>query len=169
VASNGGIRVVSALPSWLPQTVTLESYSGDWEQYVEAIYRYFRADFIDGRTCFGQVLVTLVSYTQYKGKEDTFWHVISKEDNTVAGRIPDLRRCERIRWPRPVIEHNKTKGVLTWQRRMNGRMRTVIWVEDADYMVILVHKQGYYALLTAFNVEGSHERENLRAQYESYK
>ncbi|MNH30689.1 hypothetical protein D3C79_909980 [compost metagenome] len=34
-----------------------------------------------------------------QGKEATFWHMIS-EGNDEAERLPDLRRCERIRWPR---------------------------------------------------------------------
>jgi len=37
-----------------------------------------------------------------QNKEATFWHMI-QEGSVESERIPDIRRCERIRWPRPSV------------------------------------------------------------------
>lgn len=48
------------------------------------------------------------------GKEATFWHMI-QEGRIEEDRTPDIRRCERIRWPKP-ISHPKAQKEKTATR-----------------------------------------------------
>src|SRR4030066_170192 len=61
-----------------------------------------------------------------KGKEATFWHLIS-EGKSEKDRLPDLRRCERIRWPRPIIEHHDRLTIKFWGPERKGGKRTCFW------------------------------------------
>lgn len=39
-------------PDWLPGLVVLTDYDGNWGDYLEALYNYFRTDFIESRPLF---------------------------------------------------------------------------------------------------------------------
>lgn len=95
---------MNLLPDWLPGLVLLEDYEGNWERYIEDIYMFFRQDFIENQVIFNNQPVKMKRYPLLNGKEATFWHITS-EGKEEDSRLPELRRCERIRWPRPIIEH----------------------------------------------------------------
>jgi hypothetical protein len=100
-------------PIWLPHLVLFEDSHGDWNAYVEILYAFFKQDFIDSKPCFQGRRLGLKSYPLTNGKEATFWHMTS-EGKDEANRTPDLRRCERIRWPKPLIENNIDPKVKYW-------------------------------------------------------
>lgn len=94
----------------LPPLLLLEDFGHNWDEYFEAIYKIFCRDFVVSKPNFEGKRFALKKHPMIKGKEATFWHIISEgrlEDN----RLPDLRRCERIGWPRPIIEAFRTKQV----------------------------------------------------------
>ncbi len=155
-------------PSWLPPLVCLEDYKGDWTKYIEAIYQYFVADFVKKETRFDDKRVGLKRYPLLEGKEATFWHMTSTGKVEVE-RNPDLRRCERIRWPRPVIEHHIEKEIKYWTNRHKGENRIVIWFFEWDYVVILADRNDYVILWTSYMVLYDHERRKLRKEYEDSK
>jgi hypothetical protein len=86
-------------PDWLPPLVLFEGYNGDWTHYLEAIYALFKANFVDSKPLFRGIRLGLKRYPLTYNKEATFWHFI-QEGQFEAERTPDLRRCERIGWPR---------------------------------------------------------------------
>ena len=51
-----------------------------------------------------------------RGREmgQTFWHMISL-GKVESERTPELRRCERVSWPRPLIEQCQRDGVKVWE------------------------------------------------------
>ena len=154
-------------PHWMLPLVCLEDYGGDWKQYIEAVYSYFKGDFIDRKPRFGNRPVMLKRYPLLDGKEATFWHVTSEgEDETQ--RVPDLRRCERIRWPSPIIKHFKDKVIRCWLNKRNGDVRIVLWFYEQDYVVVLADRKKYVLLWTAYYVSYEHTRQSLLAEYEEY-
>ena len=155
-------------PAWLPPLVCLEDYKGDWPKYIEALYQYFKADFIQSKTRFNSKQVGLKRYPLLDGKEATFWHMTSK-GKVETERIPDLRRCERIRWPRPMIEHHFEKEIKCWPNRHKGENRIVIWFYEQDYVVILADRNDYVILWTSYMVTHDHERRKLQKEYEGSK
>lgn len=152
---------------WLPPLVLLNDCGGDWDRYLEAIYRYFKADFIDNKPIFRGVRLALKRHPLSQGKEATFWHMTS-EGTDEANRTPDLRRCERIRWPRPVIEEADAKGLKVWIAVRNNERRINIWLEAEDYVVVLAQRKEYLLPWTAYLVTYDHTRRRLRREFEEY-
>jgi hypothetical protein len=159
---------MSGLPGWLPQLVLLDDYDGDWGTYIEAVYEYFRKDFIESSPVFEAKIVGLKRLPYFKGKEYAFWHVTS-EGPWDEERVPNLRRCERIRWPRPLIEHPHEDQIKCWPNKHGGERRIVIWLCDHDYVVILADRKRYMLLWTAYYVDRQHTREKLLREYEDYQ
>jgi hypothetical protein len=154
-------------PDWLPPLTLFTEYNGDWEAYLNAIYAYFKKDFIDNKPMFQGRRLGLKRHPLTKGKEATFWHMIS-EGLVEEKRIPDLRRCERIRWPKPVIEHSEDSGIKYWVSVKRNENRIHIWLEAEDYIVVLADRKGYLLPWTAFLVTKNHTRAKLRKEYEAY-
>ena len=152
--------------SWLPGLVKLDDYQGDWTQYVEAIHSIFTTDFVNSAPSFRERRVGLKKHPMEKGKEATFWHLISAGASE-ADREIDLRRCERIRWPRPVVEADGRSEVCCWLTHRKGEPRYVIALDDFSYIVVLAVRKCYLVLWTAYCVEYDHQRRKLLKQYES--
>ena len=152
---------------WLPPLVPLSDYDGDWNRFVEAIYRIYKHDFVEDPPSFARLSVRRQVLPVDQGKEATFWHLISEGPNE-ENRTPDLRRCERIRWPRPIIAHSGEPPLKVWQNVRDRGPRVCIWLEDIDYLVILARRERYVVLLTAYPVTRAHHKEKLRREYEAY-
>jgi hypothetical protein len=150
--------------SWLPALALFEDYGGDWNRYLDALYAFFKQDFIDSRPVYNRVTLALKRHPVIQNKEATFWHIISEGDSE-ADRVPDMRRCERIRWPRPVIEHSGDTAIKIWANERRGEKRICLWLEDAEYLVILAERKGYILLWTAYTVVQEHSKKKLRKEY----
>jgi len=153
---------------WLPSLVLFEQYEGDWGKYIEVVYKYFKEDFIDSRPEFVDRAVRLKRYPLYQNKEYTFWHITS-EGEEEDERIPDIRRCERIRWPRPVIEHSATEFIRCWPNKRGQEKRIVLWFYKEDYVVVLADRRRYVLLWTTYLVTYKHTRDRLLKEYEEYQ
>jgi hypothetical protein len=112
--------------------------------------------------------------SQYKDKGFSFWHVISeapdRQNRNEGDRIPDLRRCERIRWIAQAIQHasNGTDGFIWWESQRKSEVRVVIWAEPWDFVVILAKRREYYLLKTAFCELKPHRRRTFEREREAY-
>ena len=155
-------------PNWLPPLVLLATYGGEWEKYLKALYSFFKQDFIDSRPSFRGSKVAHKRLPVIEGKEATFWHLIS-EGNVEQDRLPDIRRCERIRWPRPIIERCDEGVIKIWENERKGQKRICLWLENHDYLVILAERKEYVLLWTAYLVTEPHRKRKLMKEYEEYK
>lgn len=152
--------------AWLPPLVEFNDYGGDWSAYLEAVYGFFRKDFISSAPYFRSRPVRLKRHPMLLGKEATFWHCVTT-GAVEEERTPDLRRTERIRWPRPCIEN---KGVLkVWSEFRGSEERVHLWVEEEGYLVVLAIRNGYAVLWTAFLVEQEHQRRKYNRRFEENK
>ena len=84
----------------------------------------------------------------YKGKERAFWHLTSEGD-VENERIPSLRRCERIRWIRFILENSEEGFVKKWSNKRKGREHICLALESFEYIVVLGQRKDYYLLLSA--------------------
>lgn len=150
---------------WLPALVLLEQYGRDWGKYIEGVYGYFKKDFVESKPRFENRDVGLKRYPFYQNKESAFWHLTS-EGEVQENRLPDMRRCERIRWPRPVIEHCLHKSIRCWRNKRGQEKRIVLWFFENDYVVILADRGTYVLLWTAYPVTYNHTREKLQKEFE---
>jgi len=158
---------VASAPDWLPPLVLFQDHGGNWNCYLKALYGYFKKDFVNDSPSFRGTRLGLKRYPMEQGKEATFWHLIS-EGRSEDERLPDLRRCERIRWPRPVIEHAGEPVIKVWKNKRGSEQRVCIWFEAVEYLVVLAVRQGYILLWTAYPVTESHRKRKLQKEYEAH-
>lgn len=154
-----------ALPDWLPDLIMFNDYGGDWNKYLQKLYTCFQEDFINRpMPFFNGIRLSLKKHPIVLGKEITFWHLIS-EGPEETNRIPDIRRCEKICWSRPIIENCNSEGIKIWDVIRKSERRTCIWFEDAEFVVIIAHRQGYSLLWTAYNVDQQHRKNKFNKEY----
>jgi hypothetical protein len=154
-------------PDWLPPLVLFSDYGGDWQVYLDAIYNYFRQDFVDSKPVFQGRRLGLKRHPLAHGKEATFWHMI-QEGAVEEDRTPDFRRCERIRWPKPIIEHDTDNVIKVWANQRQGDKRICLWFEQENYLVVLADRGNYILPWTAYLVEQPHRQRKLQREYEEY-
>jgi hypothetical protein len=162
------MRHMNTLIPWLPPLVLLDSFGGNWEKYLEVIYIWFRQDFIASQPSFRGVKLALKRHPVYEGKEATFWHIISEGDEE-GNRLPDIRRCERIRWPRPIIENSTEVVIKVWENERGQEKRVCLWLESCEYLVVLAVRSGYILLWTAYPVTRGHQKRKLEKEYLAFK
>jgi hypothetical protein len=148
--------------SWLPSLIP---FSGEWESYLEKIYGIFKQDFVDDPPEFNGKRGGMKKHPFFRGKEATFWHLIS-EGNIEKEREPDFRRCERIGWPRAIIETGHLHGVKVWENKRGSKRRTILSLPDFSYVVVLEVRRDYYLLWTAYPVCREHRKRKFEKEYE---
>ncbi|GAB4556061.1 MAG: hypothetical protein Tsb0017_09600 [Geothermobacteraceae bacterium] len=159
---------MSDSPEWLPPLVLFEDYDGDWARYLDAIYEWFKRDFVYSKPVFQGRRLGLKRHPLENGKEATFWHMIS-EGKDEASRIPDLRRCERIRWPKPIVENDVDASIKVWRNKRGRDERVCLWLVEENYLVVLADRGRYILPWTAYLVEQPHRRRKLQREYEEYR
>jgi hypothetical protein len=158
---------MSGAPVWLPPLVLFNDYGGNWDAYLDAIYAWFKQDFIDSKPVFQGRRLGLKRHPMTHGKEATFWHMI-QEGEVENDRTPDFRRCERIRWPRPIIVHNGDSAIKIWRNQRGNEVRVCLWFAQENYLVILADRGDYILPWTAYLVEQPHRQRKLQREYEDY-
>ena len=101
------------------------------------------------------------------GKEKIFWHLTSRDDKEAGERLPDLRRCERLPWVRPMLDYHCKPEILAWDHlEGDGTIKTYVWLENYDFIVILKkYEDGGRRLVTSFWVEYENTKSKLRKKY----
>ena len=154
---------MSTIPRWLPPVIQLSEHGGNWEKYLEKVYNVFHRDFVLSCPRFNHRPIVHDRHLS-DGKEETFWHVSSEDDSTTGERIPNLRRCERMRWIRAIIEHADEECVSVWRNKRKQHRRILLWFEQADYLVVLEEKCKRIILVTAYCTDREHTRRKLRRE-----
>ena len=154
-------------PDWLPSPIERKQDGGEWEPDEEVLSAVFCADFLSAKSPLYQgEPVRLKREPRFKGKEASFWHVTS-EGSDEQNRIPDLRRCARLPWLRPIIEHADAPCVRQWDNQRKGERRACLWYHQEDFLLVLAHRRGYWLLWTAYMVTYEHTRRELEREWEA--
>lgn len=149
---------------WLPELITLTESGGDWDAYEERLYDQFCNDFIRSRPILDGESVGVTRTPIVDGRELSFWHLISQGD-VEEERLPDMRRCERIAWPRAIIDNAEGDDVHWWR----SRGKVVVTPSDFRHKVVIVQRKGYKLLLTAYTIEREHTRRKLEKEWQSVR
>jgi hypothetical protein len=148
--------------------VLFEDYDGNWQRYEDEIFARFYTDFIESQPLFLCEPVHATKKPLKKGKERGFWHCI-QEGRIEEERMPDIRRCERICWARAVIEHADDPIIKVWPKQVGRKNRYMLWIEEADYLVILEKRPCKWFLWTTYYTNYERTRTKLRREYEAHK
>lgn len=151
----------------LPDLILLEDYGGDILTYLEDVYQVFCNDFVRSKPTFQGVRLGLKKYPIIEGKEYTFYHMTHSGD-IESDREPDLRRMERIPYPRPIIDNSTHADLKVWKNQRGNDTRILIWHENESYLVILTQRKDYILPWTAYLVEQEHRKRKLMKEYTDY-
>lgn len=155
------------IPHWLPNLIFLEDYKGNWSAYIDAVHTSFHDDFVKTKPAFHSIPVFVRYHPAYEGKGATFWHIVSEGDQE-SERIPDMRRCERIRWPKSLIENvnyvNIWETIRPWKNQKQRRINLAL--SDFSYLVVIAERNKGFDLVTAYPLEKMARREKLRTEFE---
>ena len=125
-------------------------FGGDWNQYVEELYAVYLDDIVNSGLRFQGLPVKSQYRPPSLGKGYGFWHVIS-DGSTEEDRIPDFRRCERIRWISWLIQNaDQDPRISWWENKRGHNTHVVIWIEEEEFVVVLAKRREYYLLKTAY-------------------
>jgi len=160
---------MTAAPSWLPELIPV---SGEYHEVVARLYAIFEADFKTAGLKLGPLHVwwdkRVLPGEEY---EEGFWHLITRTDRTTGDRLHDPRRAERLPWCGPTICHHADPAVTAWDyREAKSNVRTYLWLEQLDYVIILekrpTRSHGAVAfLVTAYHVDSEDTRRSLRQKF----
>lgn len=131
----------------------------NWETYEGAIYAAYLKTVAHARLQFRGDQVKVKFRPESKQKGYGFWHLISEAPDETnrneEDRVPDIRRCERVRWVAWCIENAGKPGFPWWENQRGNETHVVIWAEAHDYAVVLAKRRtqegtGFYLLKTAY-------------------
>jgi len=151
----------------LPDLILLEHYGGNFNNFLNAAYELFKADFINKKPIFRGIRLGLKKHPIYEGKEATFWHLTSEGDDE-ENRIPDLRRMERIRWTASLINNSEHSYLKVWENTRGTKSNILIFHEKEQYLVILRKGNGYLLPWTAYLVKDKARKKKLLKEYKAY-
>ena len=160
---------------WLPELMPCITWA-EFSAYEEKIYLIFRNDFISTHPEFEDKPVNIRKHPLVNGREQTYFHITSKEYTAQSERCPDPKRCERIRWIRAFIENyncdpmrcDECSGVKVWDEPYKMYTRVHILLEEENYMVIVERRETYNLLITAYYFDYPHALEKQLKKYEAY-
>jgi len=159
---------------WLPDLLLLEHSQGDWAQYLERLHDCFVDNFVKSVPTWPGKRVALKRHPEYDGKSATFWHLISEGD-LEADRTPDMRRCERIAWPRSVMDEfdeaapeTTSCRVVWWKEVRRNEERYLLAPDDFSYIVVVADRGDYVLPWTAFCCEYQHQRNKREKAFKQY-
>ena len=151
----------------LPEIITLEEYGGDIATYLEAVYEVFKQDFVDTKPVFEGTPLGLKKHPYIEGKEYTFYH-FTHDGDIETERLPNLRRLERMPFPKPMIDNSTHPYLKVWRNKRGNKERILIYHEAETYLVVLEDRGDYILPWTAYLVEYSNRQRKLLAEYDAY-
>lgn len=156
------------IPLQFPNLIYLQDFNGDFNSYFNAVYRVFENDFVRTHPNFEGQKVAVKKYPEVDGIHRTFYH-ITHEGEDENNRLPDMRRMERIRFPRFVLNSYAHSEILIWKNRRGSDERILLFNESENYMVVLAERSEFFLFITAYHVEKEHRKLKLLKEYEAYK
>jgi hypothetical protein len=147
-------------PSWLPPLFPADPWT--YKTYDD-LYRVFCNEIRNGALCYRGNAVWHFPKME-DGKEDIFWHLTSIKDKISGDRLPDLRRCERITWVRPLLKACPHADIDDWDyEEGDGTIKTYVWLRGHDFLVLMKKfPNGERRLITSYPINYEHKRKELR-------
>ena len=146
----------------------------DFKSYEDQLYEIFMDIYEAGTIMYNGTPVKMKHFPPDYGERSGFYHLTCENYEHTGreeDRSPDLRRCERLKWPQEVIENCAVNcsDLLVWENSRYGKQNILLFCPQLDYLVVLGKRNGYLLLTTAYPVRYRNRRENLLCEYERYK
>ncbi len=157
-------------PVWLPDLVSFPNCK--MVEYEDKLYSFYTDDFIKAKVIFQKVPLYIRKYPMIDSKEYTFWHIIQErvldKNGNICAEGPDFKRCERIRWPKPILEHVDSDGnIKIWKNHRKNKIHICIWFND-EYLIILKENKPFNAFITGYPTFEYNRIKDLEREYNEY-
>lgn len=143
-------------PQWLPQlfNVNVTCYE-DWVVACNELMKVYENDF-KLSVCQYDTYSIIISTKLIDGYENTFFHLTHQDYLHTGERLPDPPRARRLPWCRPLIMNHRDNMhvVENDYKESNGRIRTYIWLQDLNYIVIIEKRNNSAFLVSGHYVDG---------------
>ena len=169
------------MPDWLPEAASVNPWT---ENTYDMLYTIFCRDIRDHNLRYIGNDVWIF-HDMEDGKEKIFWHLTTRDSkrekiprrkrkfypkaqtHTEKERLPDLRRCERLPWIKPLLAHPAEPEVLAWDHEEgDGTIKTYVWIKDNDFVVIMKkYPDDKRRLITSFYVDKFYTRKDFERKY----
>ena len=150
-----------------PDLLPFDAFGGDWQAYENELYRIFMDEIARAGLRFRGYGVNCRRIPEAAGRWASFWHLV-QEGRVEEERTPDLRRCERLRWVRWVIENAPLHPAIDeWQNRRRNEVNTLLWYRE-EYLVVLAQRRNYWLLRTAYCTDQPHRIQRLRRERDDF-
>lgn len=154
-------------PLVFPDLILLNDYGGVFQDYFAAVYGVFHSDFIKNKPSFHGVIVSAQAKPEVDGVHRTFYH-ITHEGEDEGNRSPDIRRMERISYPKWILDSCPHDELLVWENERGRDKRILIWNENEEYLTVLTRRKEFYLFWTAYLVTQQHQKKKLMREYETF-
>jgi hypothetical protein len=137
------------------------------------MYGIFLNDFVTHKmTIQGKQLRVNMSKSNhflFKGKAETFVHIVTRENKYTGKREYDRERANRIHWIRPVLENASDNRILFFEKiNDKGVNQLYYWYKERDFIVIIREIKPSLLLITSFCVDAS-KKNMYTSWYRQYK
>jgi len=153
---------------------TLDLFHGDYERYDNFLYyKIYLQQLTKPALLFNNKQVKFKKFPIECEKEQAYFHLTTKaasKDVPLSNREPDLRRCERLHWIRPIIETNHMKSCtqpcfLCFEEEINGKNRINLFNKEERYLIVLEDRTDYFLLITAFYIDTDYYLKSIMKRY----
>lgn len=111
----------------------------------------------------------LSKHPLFRGKHDTFVHVVTRESKMRGKREFDQQRANRIHWIRPILENSGDDRIWYFEKENeDNENQEYYWYESQDFLVILKPIEPDVLLVTSFYVD-TEKKKQLRRWYQTYR
>lgn len=142
-------------------------FPGDWPVYERQLYAIFIGDIAQGGIEFRGQPVNCRRHPEANGRWAAFWHLI-QEGKVEEDRQPDLRRCERLKWVRWVLEqYDSHAAISVWENVRESERNVLFWYNE-EYLVVLSQRSTYWLLKTAYCTTQSRRIAQLRRERDAF-
>lgn len=162
------------MSDWLPDLILLEDHKGIWQEFLEVIHSQFEQDFIKTKPNWPNKRVAVKRYPETDKKSSTFWHMIS-EGQIESERTPDIKRCERIAWPRSFIDHFKEvahsldkQNLVWWKEKRGTEERYILSLYDFSYVFVIADRGEFVLPWTAYCVLYNNQKRKFEKKWKEY-
>lgn len=158
--------------------IPYSQFSGSWDSFIEELYKVFERDFIADMPFFKGYQVDFGDKRKLdSNKEETFWHLTSRDYKTLVKGImtkvrqPDFDRAERITWIKEIIENSDEPSTLVWVDPETYKTpRYHLWY-NYEFMVVMndLDRFNRYVLVTSFCTKSAREKSHFMEEYARWK
>lgn len=151
------------LCKWLPNYILFQDSNHLWSLYIEKLYQVFLEDFIENTPYFHKKPIKIRINPKENHYEHAFIHLTGKSTHHSFhpnDRTFDLKRCERLRWNRAIIDHYKChfscfhcQKILYYEHYYKNHIRINLFFSDVRFKVILEQRKDYFLLITGYYID----------------